>query len=86
MDTTLSPEQATAVQNVIAEVMSVSVEQVTPDAKFIEDLGADSLTIVELVLALEERFNITIPDEVSERCSTVGELHEALSALLERRG
>lgn len=84
MDTTLSPEQVNAIHAIIAEVTSVALEQVRPDAKFIEDLGADSLTIVELILALEERFDITIPDEVSDGCSTVGELHEVLSELLAR--
>ena len=84
MDSSLLPDQANAVKAIIAEVVSVAPEQITPDAKFVDDLGADSLTIVELVLALEERLGITIPDEVPERCSTVGELHEALANLLAR--
>ena len=82
MDTTLSVEQVEAINKVIAEELSVAIQQVTPDTKFIEDLGADSLSIVELILALEERFNITIPDEISDRCTAVADLYEAISSLL----
>jgi acyl carrier protein len=60
------------VKNIIAEQLGVPVEKVVPEAKFIEDLGADSLDTVELVMALEEAFNIQIPDEESEKLATVG--------------
>ena len=82
METTLSPEQTEAINKVIAEELSVLPAQISSDAKFIEDLGADSLMVVELILALEDRFGVTIPDELTERCITVGELYEALSTLL----
>ena len=52
------------------------------DARLQEDLGADSLTLVEITLALEERFNLSIPDEEWEKVSTVGNLFEALADLL----
>ncbi|MGH7333994.1 MAG: acyl carrier protein, partial [Candidatus Rokuibacteriota bacterium] len=54
----------------------VEEDDVTPNAKFIEDLGADSLDTVELVMALEEHFDIQIPDEDAEKISTVGEAIE----------
>lgn len=57
----------------ISESLNVNIDQVTPDARFIEDLGADSLDTVELVMALEQEFNTEIPDEEAEHMSTVGD-------------
>ena len=59
------------VKNIIMEQLGVTAEQVTPDASFIDDLGADSLDTVELVMALEEEFDIEIPDEDAEKLRTV---------------
>jgi acyl carrier protein len=61
------------VRSIIAEQLGVKVEEVTPQASFIDDLGADSLDTVELVMALEEEFGIEIPDEDAEKMSTVGD-------------
>lgn len=61
------------VKEIIAEQLGVKKEEVTDDAKFIDDLGADSLDTVELVMALEEEFGIEIPDEDAEKMVTVGE-------------
>ncbi len=61
------------VKEIIAKELEVGVQQLTPEAKFIEDLGADSLDIVELVMALEEEFQIDIPDEDAEKMKTVGD-------------
>ncbi len=61
------------VKAIISEQLGVKKEQVTDDAKFIDDLGADSLDTVELVMALEEEFGIEIPDEDAEKMVTVGE-------------
>ena len=64
------------VKEIIVEQLGVEEDDVTPNAKFIEDLGADSLDTVELVMALEEHFDIQIPDEDAEKISTVGEAIE----------
>jgi acyl carrier protein len=59
------------VRQIIAEQLDESDEEVTPEASFIDDLGADSLDIVELVMAMEETFDIEIPDEDAENIRTV---------------
>ena len=61
------------VKSVIVDQLSVDEADVTEDASFIDDLGADSLDIVELVMALEEEFGISIPDEEAENIKTVGD-------------
>ena len=60
------------VKEIIVEQLGVSAEQVSSDASFIEDLGADSLDTVELVMAFEEEFGSEIPDEDAEKMTTVG--------------
>ena len=60
------------VKKIIAEQLGVEEEEVTPEASFVEDVGADSLDTVELVMALEEEFEIEIPDEDAEKILTVG--------------
>jgi acyl carrier protein len=64
------------VKKIIAEQLGVEEEEVTPEAHFVEDLGADSLDTVELVMALEEEFEIEIPDEDAEKILTVGKALE----------
>jgi acyl carrier protein len=59
------------VKKIIVEQLGVEESQVNPEAKFIEDLGADSLDTVELVMALEEEFGLEIPDEEAEKIATV---------------
>ena len=61
---------------IIAEQLGVKAEEVTPQASFIDDLGADSLDTVELIMEFEKEFNIAIPDEQAEKISTVGEAIE----------
>lgn len=61
------------VKNIIVEQLGVEPEQVKPEAQFVNDLGADSLDTVELIMALEEEFGIDIPDEQAEKIKTVGE-------------
>ena len=59
------------VKKVVVEQLDVNPEEVTPEASFVEDLGADSLDMVELTMAFEEAFDIEIPDEEAEKISTV---------------
>ena len=59
------------VKKVVVEQLDVSEEEVTPQASYVEDLGADSLDVVELVMGLEEEFDIEIPDEDAEKIATV---------------
>lgn len=61
------------VTSIVVEKLNVPAEQVTPDAKFMEDLGADSLDQVELIMQFEEEFNAEIPDEEAEKIITVGD-------------
>lgn len=62
------------IKDIIVEELGVNADQVTPEAKFIEDLGADSLDTVELVMALEEEFSIVIADLEAEKLQSVGDV------------
>ena len=64
---------AEKIKSVIAEQLGVKGEEVTDGAKFVDDLGADSLDTVELVMALEEEYGVEIPDEDAEKLTTVGD-------------
>jgi len=64
---------AQKVKEIVAQQLDVDIAEVKEEAQFIEDLGADSLAIVELVLAFEEQFEIDIPDEDTEKIGTVGD-------------
>ncbi|RME22758.1 MAG: acyl carrier protein [Candidatus Zixiibacteriota bacterium] len=61
------------VREIIVEQLGVDAAQVTDEAKFVDDLGADSLDTVELVMALEEKFSLEIPDEDAEKITSVGD-------------
>lgn len=61
------------VREIVAQQLGKNLDQVTPEASFRDDLGADSLDVVELVMALEEEFGIQIPDEDAEKIATVGQ-------------
>ena len=84
MNNLLSEKDTKAVLDILVAQLGVSEAQLTSDARLREDLGSDSLEDVEIVMALEERFKLTIPDEMTERISTVGDLFEALAELLEK--
>jgi acyl carrier protein len=71
------------VKQIIADQLGVKKEEVTENAKFVDDLGADSLDTVELVMALEEEFGVEIPDEDAEKLVTVG---DALKYIEEKAG
>ena len=61
-------------KSIIVDQLGVTEEQATPEAKFIEDLGADSLDTVELVMAFEDEFGISVPDDEAEKLTSVGEV------------
>lgn len=71
------------VKGIVAEQLDVEEDLVTPEASFSDDLKADSLDIVELVMALEEEFDIEIPDEVAETIDTVGKAVEHITEKVE---
>ena len=73
---------ADKVKSIIVEQLGVDEEEVTPDASFVDDLGADSLDTVELVMAFEEEFGIEIPDEDAEKITRVKEAIEYIDAQL----
>jgi acyl carrier protein len=70
------------VKEIIVEQLGVDEGQVNPEASFIDDLGADSLDTVELVMAFEEKFDIEIPDEDAEKMRAVGDANEYLKSKL----
>lgn len=67
-------ESLEKVTEIIVDRLGVNADQVKPEAKLIEDLGADSLDAVELVMAIEEEFGIDVPDEEAEKLTSVGEI------------
>ncbi|NIR32372.1 MAG: acyl carrier protein [Gammaproteobacteria bacterium] len=71
------------VKQIIVEQLGVKDEEVSPDASFVDDLGADSLDTVELVMALEEEFNCEIPDEEAEKITTVKQAVDYVTEHLE---
>ncbi len=71
------------IKSIIAEQLGVKPEEVTPGASFVDDLGADSLDTVELIMALEEEFSVEIPDEDAEKMKTVG---DAIKYIEEKAG
>ena len=66
------------IRTIIATELGVKPEQITPEAKFIEDLGADSLDTVELVMALEEEFDVTVEEEELEGVTTIGGAYDLI--------
>ena len=71
---------AQKVKDIIVDQVGVNPDQVTPEAKFVEDLGADSLDVVELVMAFEDAFGTDIPDEEAEKLVTVGDVIKYIQA------
>ncbi|MEJ2658666.1 MAG: acyl carrier protein [Desulfobacterales bacterium] len=68
------------VKKIIAEKLSVDIEEIVPEASFVDDLGADSLDLVELIMSMEEEFDIDIPDEEAEKLVTVKDVLDFIAA------
>ena len=84
MNDFLTEQEIAGVQEILARELGVKPEQLTPEAVLDADLGADSLTKVEIIMALEERFQVTVPDELAERVQSVEDVYEALGKVLGR--
>ena len=78
------PDIATTVRKIIADQLKVDLEEVKDDALFVENLGADSLDTLELIMDLEDEFEITITDEEAEKISTVGEAIASIERVANR--
>jgi acyl carrier protein len=70
------------IQAMLAEALNLPLEKVTPDAKIVDDLGADSLDVVELLSQLEEEYGIIIPDDQAESLATVSDVANVIDALM----
>ena len=70
-------------QKIISEVLGVEPEEVTMDSTFIDDLGADSLDVFQIIMAIEEEFDIEIDNDAAERISTVGDAVEAIKGVID---
>ena len=86
MNDLLPQKETKQVLEILTKELGVEQSQLTTDARLMEDLGADSLSLVEINMALEDRFNLTIPDERLERVQTVGDIFELLAELLQPPG
>ena len=67
--------------NVVSEQMCIEKEKIALETRFVEDLSADSLDVVELVMDLEEEFDVNVPDHISEKLKTVGQVVQYISSL-----
>ncbi len=67
-------------QQIIAEVLNVDVDEITPSTTFVDDLGADSLDVFQIIMGIEEEFDMEIPQEEAEKIVTVGDAAEAIKA------
>lgn len=83
MNNILSKKDTKDLLDILVEQLGVDLTQLTSDARIQEDLGADSLTLIEIVLAVEERFDLSVPDEEAEKVSTVEDLFETIARLQE---
>lgn len=85
MNDILSEKHIRIVEDILIETLEVNRDQLMPEARLQEDLGADSLDIADIIMQLEEELEISIPDEKSEHVRTVGELFETLADLLQQK-
>ncbi|MCD6324962.1 acyl carrier protein [Candidatus Bathyarchaeota archaeon] len=73
-------------KKIISEILGIDESEITREARFVEDLGVESLDVVEMIAAMEEEFNIEIPDEEAEKNLTVGEAIDYIKEKLEKSG
>jgi acyl carrier protein len=83
MKSVLCEQDAQAIEEILARELDVNPEQLTQNARIVEDLGADSLTVMEIIMAIEDRFDLSIPDDRLEKVKSVGDLYEALAEALQ---
>ena len=69
-------------QNIIAEVLNVDPDEITPETTFVDDLGADSLDVFQIIMGIEEEFDIVIPNEKAEKIVSVGDAAEAIKSAI----
>lgn len=81
--TTLQETDLIKIQNILVNQLNLKPEQVTPEASIMVDLSADSLDVVEISMAIEDQFNVTLPDESMDKITTVGDLYEEVAIILE---
>ena len=84
MTDTLTEAEMTRVQDILIDQLHIQREQITPEARIIADLQADSLDIVEIAMKAEEAFSLTLPDDEADKIVTVDDLYEAVGKLLGR--
>ena len=84
MTNTLTETEITKVQDILVHQLQIKREQLTPEARIMADLGADSLDMVEIAMKAEEEFSFTLPDDEAEKIVTVGDLNEAVGKFLGR--
>jgi acyl carrier protein len=84
MNNPLSDQHTAIVNAVLVEELGVLPQQITGEAHLIHDLGADSLSMIEISMRLEERFNLAVSDEELEQVATVGDLYEAIAEALSK--
>jgi acyl carrier protein len=84
MTDTLTDTETTKVQDILIDQLHINRDQITPEARIMADLGADSLDIVEIAMKAEEEFSLTLPDDEAEKIVTVDDLYEAVGTLLAR--
>ena len=84
MTETLSDKEMTKVQDILIDQLHIQREKITPEARIMVDLGADSLDMVEIAMKAEEKFGLTLPDDEAEKIVTVEDLYEVVGALLGR--
>ena len=85
MNDILSEKDTRIIEDILTHELDTQREQLTYDARIMEDFGADSLTVIEIIMAVEDRFSISLPEERWEKVKTVGDLYEALAETLEEQ-